>query len=262
MDLLKDLQAIIKQLEASVSLNQVAKMSGMNYITLRNIKFGKSKNVTEAVAERLRAFASTFTPPAADAPKPRPGRKPAAVPSAKKSMKKDAAPKAGAVKKTTKKTVALPAAEAPASDALLVPDAPAPVAPKKRGRPKKAAAAVAAAPAAPAKKRGRPKKAAVAVAIDAAAAAPAKKRGRPKKDAGVKPVVAKAAPKKAAPKKRGRKPGSGVKSAAAPAATEFTSLVMMTDLKRQIELAEARLAYLRSLEKVEAEFIAKMGGKK
>jgi hypothetical protein len=214
VDPLKELQAIIKKLEESVSLNKVAKMSGMNYITLRNIKFGKSKNVTDTVAQRLREFASTFTLPAADA-------------------------------------------------AVMVDEATASA--KKRGRPKKAAAA---ASAAPAKKRGRPKKAVVAVEAAPAEVAPvAKKRGRPKKAAAAKPVAVKAAPKKVAPKKeaakkRGRKPGTVVKPTAAPATTEFTSLVMMKDLKRQIELAEARLAYLRSLEKVEAEFIAKMGGKK
>lgn len=82
--------------------------------------------------------------------------------------------------------------------------------PRKRGRPKKAAAAAPAVPAAttPAKKRGRPKKAAVAAAPAAPAEAP-KKRGRPKK------AAAQAA---TPPKKRGRPPKAAQPAEAAPAA--------------------------------------------
>jgi hypothetical protein len=83
-------------------------------------------------------------------------------------------------------------------------------APKKRGRPKKDAAAPVTAP----KKRGRPsKKDAVAAPEGAVAAAP-KKRGRPKKDAAA-PVTA--------PKKRGR-PKKDAEAAAA-VATETPEVI-------------------------------------
>ncbi len=203
MESIKDSQAVIAELEKSISLNQIAHRSGMNYITLRNIKLGKSANVTESVARRLREFAATFTPPQDAGARPRRGRKPKAV-AAKTQPAQSSAP-------------------------------------KKRGRPKKDAAA------------------AVPVAVESEVAPVVKRKaGRPRK------TVDAAAQTASAPKKRGRKPGTGRKIAPVmrAAAPEFPSIILGEELTRQIKMLEARLAYLRSLEKAEAEFIAKMGGKK
>jgi hypothetical protein len=132
-------------------------------------------------------------------------------------------------------------------------------------------ATAAAAPAAPAKKKpGRPKKTAApaAAAPAAPAAAPAKKKpGRPKKAAAapVKPAAPKkGVVKKAATKKKAGKPGPKPKAKAAepkPAmpVTDFTSPMLGDALKREIEIAEARIEYLRSLQMVEEEFLKAMG---
>lgn len=165
-----DVQAIrndLKAMEKHTSLLQIAKQSGINYVTLRNIKGGVSKRVTKGVKERFDAFKKKFKP---DAPKAAP---------AKKTVKKAAAKKAE--KKTALK---------------------------------------------------------------------------------VKPAA-----KKAAKKKPGRKPGRkpGVKKAvaakAAPSKLDFASPVLGQALDREIEIAEARLEYLKSLKEIEIEFLKAVGRK-
>ena len=177
-----DVQAIrndLKVMEKKMSLLQISKQSGINYVTLRNIKGGVSKRVTKGVKDRFEAFKSSFNP---DAPK--------------------AAPAKAAPAKTAKKTV------------------------------KKAAA----------------KKTAKKVAVK------------------VKPAAKKAAKKKPGPKP-GRKPGRkpGVKQAVAPKAApsklDFASPVLGQALDREIEIAEARLEYLKSLKEIEIEFLKAVGRK-
>jgi hypothetical protein len=140
------------------------------------------------------------------------------------------------------KAVATPAAAAPAAAAP---------AKKKPGRPKKADAAPA--PAAPAKKKpGRPKKTATPVKEAAASTAPVKK------------TATKKAAKKAAPKKKAGRPKKAAASAApAPAAkrSDFSTPMLGEALYREIEIAQARLEYLQSLQMVEEEFLKAIGKK-
>jgi hypothetical protein len=89
MDAVAQLKKKIKELEKSLSLRQVAIRSGINYITLRNIKFGKSSRVTDSVMQRLEKFHSSFDP-----------AKPQDIVPAKRGRKKGS-------KNKVKKTVAL-----------------------------------------------------------------------------------------------------------------------------------------------------------
>jgi len=62
MESIQDIQNRIKALTKHISLRQIALKSGVNYITLRNIKGGKSKRITADVAERFRKFDASFKP--------------------------------------------------------------------------------------------------------------------------------------------------------------------------------------------------------
>jgi len=97
MDAVTELKQKIGELEKQISLRQIALQSGVNYITLRNIKFGKSTRVTDGVMQRLTQFHATFSPDqaVADAPKKR-GRKPGSK-NAPKAAPKTAASPSGAV---------------------------------------------------------------------------------------------------------------------------------------------------------------------
>ena len=133
------------------------------------------------------------------------------------------------------------------------------IAKKKPGPKPKAAAA-----AAPAKKKPGPKPKA------AAAAAPAKKKPGPKPKAAATAPAA-AAKKKPGPKPKAaatakKKPGRPKKSAAKPAAaaaksSNFGSPLLGEALTREIEIAEARIEYLKSLQMVEEEFLRAIGKK-
>ncbi len=125
MDQLKEMQAGIAELEQHISLRQIALQSKINYITLRNIKGGKSQRVTTGVSSRFKEFKDAFDPSKVDKKLSRRGRKPKAA-------------------------VAVPAAAAPVPAAAPAPKAAPAKAPK--------------AAAAPEKKAGRPKKSAVAAA--------------------------------------------------------------------------------------------------
>lgn len=198
MDELQKIRAALAVMAKHISLRQVAIQSGINYITLRNIKSGKSGRVTDSVAERFTKFQEKFS------------ASPAAVSTGRVSKAK-AAP-----------------AEAPAP------------APKKRGPKPKAAAPVAAT--APKKRGPKPKSAPVVVA-------PAPKKPGPKPKAAVakKKVVRAAKAKPAAPK-------------AAPAALPEVSLSLLGGtLTKEIAMAEARLDFLKELQKLEANFLKKIG---
>ena len=89
METVKDVRDGIMKMEKSISLRQIALRSGINYITVRNIRFGKSKRVTEGVVNRFKQFQSTFN---ADTITPvKRGRKPGvknAAPTAASAAKK------------------------------------------------------------------------------------------------------------------------------------------------------------------------------
>ncbi|MCB2203112.1 helix-turn-helix transcriptional regulator [bacterium] len=188
MEDIKKMQADISKLEKDISLNQMAKRSGINYVTLMNIKKNKSKRVTDGVKKRWDDFVKAFTGggvpatgvPAAKTPAKR-GPKPGSKRATKKAGRKKAVKKAAA-KKATKKAVARKAA--------------------------------------------------------------AKKPGR----------------------KPGPKPGSKKKAVAAapasvPSKLDFASPVLGNALDREIEIAEARLEYLKSLREIEDEFLKAVGRK-
>jgi hypothetical protein len=188
MDDLQKIRAALVVMEKKTSLRQVAIQSGINYITLRNIKSGRSGRVTDGVITRFAAFEQQFA----------------------------AAPEATTV---------------------------------RRGR--KAAAAPAPTPV----KAGRKAKAVVEPTVAVEAPAPVKVVGKAKPAAKAKPAVkAKgrpAAPKAVAPKAVAPKP---VASLPEPS----TSLLGGT-LTKEIELAEARLDFLKQLQKLEADFLKKIG---
>lgn len=178
MDDVKSIRNDLKAMEKKTSLLQIAKQSGINYVTLRNIKGGVSKRVTAGVKERFETFKKNFNP---DAPKAAPAK---AAPAAKK--------------KTEKKVVVKSA---------------------KKAAPVKA-----------------------------------------------KPAAKKVAKKKPGPKpgrKPGRKPGvkKAVETKAAPSKLDFASPVLGQALDREIEIAEARLEYLKSLKEIEIEFLRAVGRK-
>ena len=77
MDQVKEFQEALAKHEKNISVRQVALRSGINYITLRNIKLGKSKRVTARVASQLRKFLATLQSPAMPEPAPKRVVKPA-----------------------------------------------------------------------------------------------------------------------------------------------------------------------------------------
>jgi hypothetical protein len=58
----KEMQAALAKVTKTLSLNQVAIRSKINYVTLRNIKLGKSKRVTAGVSKRLVKFIAGYSP--------------------------------------------------------------------------------------------------------------------------------------------------------------------------------------------------------
>jgi outer membrane biosynthesis protein TonB len=190
MDELQKIRAALAVMEKHTSLRQVSIQSGINYITLRNIKSGKSGRVTDSVAARFNKFQEKFaaSPAAVASPSKRnAAAPPPPTPAAKKPGPK---PKAAGKKPGPKpKSVAAPA------------PVPAAAAPKKSG---------------PKPKAGR------------------KKAGRPAKPAAV--------------------------SAPAPqqAAIPVSGLLGGT-LTKEIAMAEARLDFLKQLQKLEADFLRKIG---
>lgn len=219
MDNTQTMRKGLAELEKHISLRQIAIRSNINYITLRKIKSGETKNVSSGVIARFDSFKKEFDP-SADVTPVRPGPKPKAAP---------AAPAAPAAQVAKKKPGPKPKAAAPAK--------------KKMGRPKKEAAAPADAPVK--KKMGRPKK--------VVAAAPAEKPAAPARKVAAKKIAAKPG------RKPGRKPAiSGVTPSAA---TNFATPMLGDALRREIEIAEARIEYLKSLQMVEQEFLKAIGKK-
>lgn len=212
----------IAELEKDISLLQISKQSGISYLTLRKIKTGETKTVSSGVASKFEKFKNSFVPGTGS--KVRPGPKPKAAPAKAATAKKKPGPKPKAASATV----------APAK--------------KKPGRPKKADAAPKAA--APAKKKpGRPKKTTTPVKDAAANTAP----------------VTKAATKKAAPKKKAGRPKKAAAPAPKPAQaasrSDFGTPMLGEALYREIEIAQARLEYLKSLQMVEEEFLKAIGKK-
>jgi len=118
MDQLKEMQAGIAELEEYISLRQIALQSKINYITLRNIKGGKSQRVTAGVSSRFKEFKNVFDPAKVDKKLSRRGKK---------------------AKAAAAKPAPAPAAPAPAAVPALT-AAPAPAAaPKKKPIPRKRA---------------------------------------------------------------------------------------------------------------------------
>lgn len=187
MDELQKIRAALAVMEKHTSLRQVSIQSGINYITLRNIKSGKSGRVTDSVAARFNKFQEKFaaSPNAVASPRTTKAA-PAPVASTPASKKPGPKPKTAGKKPGPK-----PKAET----------APAPVAAKKPG-PK---------PKARRKAAGRPKK-----AVPASAPAPQ------------------------------------------PANLPVSGLLGGT-LSKEIAMAEARLDFLKQLQKLEADFLKKIG---
>jgi len=108
MNDVKNMRTAIAGLEKHISLNQIAKRSGINYVTLMNIKKEKSKRVTDSVKARFDAFLASFDPtlaPAAPVAGTVAKKKPGPKKGAKAAVKK-AAPKKRGPKKGAKKSVA------------------------------------------------------------------------------------------------------------------------------------------------------------
>lgn len=102
MDAVTELKQKIGELEKHLSLRQVALQSGINYITLRNIKFGKSSRVTDSVMQRLLKFYSGFNPSKNTVSTKKRGPKPKAAKNAVQGFGRKPGPKPG--KKAAKKT--------------------------------------------------------------------------------------------------------------------------------------------------------------
>jgi len=178
----------IETLSKRMSLRQISLQSGVNYLTLRNIRDGKSKRVTDAVKQRFDTFKQNFDPTrfvSSDAPT---GASTEAAPLTRKRGRKPG-PKPGA---------------------------------------KKAAAATKSAPAKAATKK-----------------AAAKKPGRKARTVG----------------KKTSKQSTAKRPTEAPSKLDFASPVLGQALDREIEIAEARLDYLKSLRDIEAEFLKAIGRK-
>ena len=198
MDQLKEMQAGIAELENHISLRQIALQSKINYITLRNIKGGKSQRVTSGVSSRFKEFKDVFDPSKVDKKLSRRGRKPKAA-------------------------VAMPAATA-AAPTTATTTAPAP-------------------------------KAAVAIAPKAAAA-PKRKPGRPKKS------IAAAVPAKAVVKKKRKYTRKAGKKAVNVQVKPVKTVSMLGGaLKNEIAATEARLDYLKKMQKAEADYQKALGNK-
>lgn len=60
----KELQTALANVTKTLSLYQVGIRSKINYVTLRNIKSGKSTRVTEGVSKRLMKFIDAYKPEA------------------------------------------------------------------------------------------------------------------------------------------------------------------------------------------------------
>lgn len=192
MDELQNMVTTLRNLEKDTSIRKIASASGISYLTLLNIRAGKSKRVTESVAKRFNSWLE---------------------------------------KQGTASTK----------------NAAAPIAAKKRGRPAKVAAAPPAKTAAPAK----------------AAPVAAKKRGRPAKQ-GVAVAAPQRGKKAAAPavKTKGAKAKRGGKQAMPDVLPSFdmTAPLLGGDaVHREIAMLEARLEYLRLIQKAEADFLRKIG---
>jgi hypothetical protein len=120
MNDVKNMRTAIAGLEKHISLNQIAKRSGINYVTLMNIKKEKSKRVTDSVKARFDAFVASFNPAPAAAAAPavspverkKPGPKKGAK-AAKKLTLQKAAPKKRGPKKGAKKLVSNAPVNAP-----------------------------------------------------------------------------------------------------------------------------------------------------
>ena len=191
---MNDVQQIRKDIEGmekDMSLRQIALQSGINYVTLRNIKTGKSKRITDSVKDRFETFKKQFDP---------------------NRFVSDKAPTAA-----TAPTAAVPSE-----------------APKKRGRK-------------PGPKPGAKKKSAKAAAAKSTSEKTTKKRTA-KKASGRKP----GRPKATTQKTEAPSPSSKL---------DFASPVLGQALDREIEIAEARLEYLKSLREIEDEFLKAVGRK-
>lgn len=192
---MNDVQQIRKDIEGmekDMSLRQIALQSGINYVTLRNIKSGKSKRITDSVKDRFEAFKKQFDP------------------------NRFVSDKAAT-------TATAPAAAAPSTTT------------KKRGRK-------------PGPKPGAKKKTAKKTAAKST----------------TKRVTKNTAAKKTTGRKPGRPKGKTKKTAAPPPSSskmDFASPVLGQALDREIEIAEARLEYLRSLREIEDEFLKAVGRK-
>ncbi|MBR9979360.1 MAG: hypothetical protein KFH87_14845 [Bacteroidetes bacterium] len=171
----------LAELQKHMSLRQIALQSGINYLTLRNIKSGDTKKVSNSVMDRFNAFRDKL--------------------DLSNVNRVKAAPATAAKKQT--------AAKKKGTDAPVKKSASA-----KKATPKMAAA----------------------------------KKAKPKKAATKKPASAAtyAAPKSTATKRP---------------TSDFTTPMLGDALTREIEIAEARLDYLRSLQMVEEEFLKAIGRK-
>jgi len=197
MDDVQQIRKDIEGMEKQTSLRQIALQSGINYVTLRNIKSGKSKRITKSVKDRFEAYKKKFDP--------------------NRFVSSAAASKTGA-----------PTAAASSA------------APKKRGRK-------------PGPKPGAKKTAAKKKAAKSTSAKATKKR-----------MTKKTAAKKSTTRKPGRPKGAAKKTAAPPPSSskmDFASPVLGQALDREIEIAEARLEYLKSLRDIEDEFLKAVGRK-
>lgn len=103
MATVKEIKDGISKLEKTISLRQIALRSGINYITLRNIKLGKSSRVTDGVAKRFKNFTTAFDPAAESLNPVRRGRKPKAAAKAAPAPKATPAPKAAPAPKAKRR---------------------------------------------------------------------------------------------------------------------------------------------------------------
>jgi uncharacterized Zn finger protein len=135
MNDVKEIKKQLSAMEKNTSLRQIAIHSGINYITLHNIKSGKSNRVTQGVTERFNAFKEKFdADPKAfpslrgkateavtkQAPEKKQKQQAATVKPA--AVKTTVAKKSSPKKATTKKKTATPAVKAktvPTSPAAL-----------------------------------------------------------------------------------------------------------------------------------------------
>ena len=79
MESINEVKDALAEMEKVISLRQIALQSGVNYVTLRNIKFGKSQRLTEGVITKLANFKSTFSPDTTKPEMKKRGRRPKEV---------------------------------------------------------------------------------------------------------------------------------------------------------------------------------------